>query len=426
MNDSPMRADTPETADKRAALRRMRFYATAALVLCVMVLLAARALTPQYPALSFLAAFAEAAAIGGLADWYAVTALFRRPLGLPIPHTAIVPRNRERIAENLGRFIETNFLAPAPVEAKLREVDFAALVAGWLSEPARSQGLSRFVARLLPQMLRAAEGTGLRDLAVRRVTGRLETIEVAPLVAGMLSAFTSDRRHQQLLDEMLKLLGRLLEDEAAHDAIRDRIRQELPSVAKFFRADAYLLRRIVASTASLMQEVREDQDHPIRHEFDGFAERFLAGLRRSPAFMARAEKLKTDLLASPQLRSVADEVWKGLVELAEKEAEDDNSAVRRQLGELFVAVGRQLAADPAMRADMNEGFVTALAAFVENQKSGVSTFISDQVRSWDMGQLVDLIEVNIGRDLQYIRFNGMIIGGCAGLLLHIGERLIFH
>ncbi|MDP3895106.1 MAG: DUF445 family protein [Mesorhizobium sp.] len=412
-------------AEKLAALRRIKFLATSALVLCLAVFLAARALQGGYPLLSFVAAFAEAAAIGGLADWYAVVALFRRPLGLPIPHTAIIPANQERIADNLGRFIEVNFLAPGPVGEQLRKVDFAALVADWLADPQRADGLSRFVARLVPQAVSAIEDSGLKGFITQRMIEQIEKVRIAPLAAELLTAFTDDRRHQKLFDEIIKVFAKFLGDDDALDAIRDKIRDELPSLAKLFRADAYLLKKIVASAGSLLEEVKADPDHPMRVEFDRFVIGFVEKLRTSKAYAKRAEKLKRDFLARPELHDLAQDMWESLRAFLEQDARAPDSTIRMHLASLFVDIGRQLAADPAIRADMNAGFVVALGSFVESQKSGVSVFIATQVKGWDLGQLTHLIELNVGRDLQYIRFNGMIIGGLAGLCIHIAERLLY-
>ena len=200
---------------KLAALNRVKTAATVSLALCIIVFAVSTLYAGRYSWLGFVAAFAEAAAIGGIADWYAVVALFKRPLGLPIPHTAIIPANKDRIADNLGQFIEANFLAPGPVREKLREVDFAALVADWLSEPRRAQGLSHFVARLVPQMVRAIGDSGLKDFASQRLNEQLEKVRIAPLAADLLSAFTEDRRHQRLFDEIIKVLGKFLSDEQA-------------------------------------------------------------------------------------------------------------------------------------------------------------------------------------------------------------------
>ena len=251
------------TRRRRRSSRRCgapRLFATAALGLCVALFAAARSLQPRWPWLGFVAAFAEAATIGGLADWYAVVALFRRPLGLPIPHTAIIPANQNRIADNLGRFIEVNFLAPEPVRDKLAEVDFAALVADWLADPGRAGGLSRFVGRLVPQTLSAIEESGLRDFITQRVLDQLGKVRVAPLAAELLTAFTDDRRHQKLFDELIGALGKFLNDEAALEAMREKIRDELPSLFNLFRADAYLLKKIVASAGTLFDEVLADPE----------------------------------------------------------------------------------------------------------------------------------------------------------------------
>ncbi|KRB22539.1 MULTISPECIES: DUF445 domain-containing protein [Mesorhizobium] len=420
---APVRFDA-DAAAKLSALRRTKFIATAALALCVLVFALAKSFESSYPWLGFVAAFAEAATIGGLADWYAVVALFRRPLGLPIPHTAIIPENQNRIADNLGRFIEANFLAPEPVREKLAEVDFAALVADWLTDVERAAGLSRFVVRLVPQTLAAVEQSGLRGFVTSRMLEQIEKVPLAPLAAELLSALTDDRRHQKLFDEFIKVVGRFLNDEQALATMREKIREELPSLFNLFRADAYLLKKIVASASSLLEEVRADPDHPMRAEFDRFAQGFVERLRTSKQYAKRAEKMKHDFLARPEVRALAGDMWQSLSLFIEQDAKAPNSVIRAHLANMFVEVGRHLAGDARIRADMNRGFVVALASFVESQKSGVSKFIADQVKRWDLGQLTRLIEMNIGRDLQYIRFNGMIIGGLAGIVLYTIELLL--
>lgn len=416
---------SPADLEKLRALRRTKAIATAALVFCIVTFLLARYFESMWPWLAFVAAFAEAAAIGGIADWYAVVALFRHPLGIPIPHTAIIPNNQARIADNLGRFIEGNFLAPGPVREKLRQVDFAQMVADWLADADRSAGLSRFTTKLMPQMLAAMEKSDLRGFVTDRIIEQVGKVKIAPLAADLLSAFTEDRRHQQLFDEFMKVLGRFLRDEEALAAVREKISDELPSLFRVFKADAYLLRKIVNSASTLMDEVRADPDHALRREFDEFVEGFVAKLRTSPAYAARAERLKQDFLLRPELREMGGEMMKSLSSFIESDIRAPRSTIREQLTNMFVEVGRNLARDAKVRADMNQGFVIALAAFVESQKSGVSTFIADQVKRWNLGQLTRLIEINIGRDLQYIRFNGMVIGGMAGILLYVLEQLVF-
>ncbi|MDP1753897.1 MAG: DUF445 family protein [Reyranella sp.] len=399
-------------------MRRIKVAATLLLVCTAVLFGVARHYEPLHWAWGYVAAFAAAATVGGLADWYAVVALFRRPLGLPIPHTAIISRNHQRIADTLGEFIETNFLAPEPVEARLREVDFAALVADWLSDRERSAALARFVLRLLPQTLAAIDQSGLRRFLGKRIMTELERVELAPLAAGLLSAITEKGRHQRLLNEFLGALDKVLANEETLEALRQKIRKELPALFNLYRADAYLLRKIVASTTAFIQEARIDPQHPLRREFDGFVTGFIDQLRNSDAFARRAEGLKRDLLARPEIAAVAEGAWESLRSFLEQDARAPDSQIRRQLEAMLVDVGGQLARDPAIRAEINRGMVRVLADFVQTQKSGVGRFIADQVKSWDIDMLIGRIELTVGRDLQYIRFNGAMIGGLAGLALH--------
>lgn len=409
-------------AERARSLRRIKLAATLLLVATAALFVVARHYEPLHWAWGYVAAFAAAATVGGLADWYAIVALFRRPLGLPIPHTAIVPRNHHRIAENLGEFIETNFLAPEPVEARLRDVDFAALVADWLSDRERSAALAGFMVRLVPQALAAVEQSGLKGFLGKRAMAELERIELAPLAAGLLSAVTEKGRHQRVLDELLVALEKVLANEDTLAAMREKIRRELPALFNLYRADAYLLRKIVASTTAFIKDAREDTDHPLRREFDSFVANFIEQLRTSESFARRAEGLKRDLLARPEIATMAEGAWESVRSFLETDAQAGDSQVRRQLEAMLVDVGSQLARDPAIRTEINRGMVRVLADFVQSQKSGVGRFIADQVKSWDIDVLIGRIELTVGRDLQYIRFNGAMIGGLAGLALHALEQ----
>ena len=410
----------PGVSDRERAwaLSRVKWAATILLVGTAALFVAARHFEATHWAWGYVTAFAAAATVGGLADWYAVVALFRRPLGLPIPHTAIIPRNHQRIAENLGAFIETNFLAPEAVEKKLGEVDFAAQIADWLADGERSAALAGFTTRLLPQLLTAIDQSGLRRFLGGRVRAELERVQLAPLAGGLLAALTETGRHQRLLNELLGALDKVLTNEETLQALREKIRKELPALFNLYRADAYLLRKIVASTTSFIEEARGDPDHPLRREFDGFVAGFIERLRTSDDFARRAETLKRDLMARPEIAALADGAWDSVRKFIESDAGAANSQIRLQLEAILVDAGRQLARDSAIRAEINRGMVRLLGDFVQSQKSGVGRFIADQVKGWDIDLLIGRIELTVGRDLQYIRFNGAMIGGLAGLVLH--------
>jgi uncharacterized membrane-anchored protein YjiN (DUF445 family) len=416
--------DTPGDAARAAELRRVKALATLVLAGTLALFVTAKLMLPLHPAFGFVAAFAEAATIGGLADWYAVVALFKRPLGLPIPHTAIIQGNQHRIAEKLGEFIELHFLEATPVEAKLRQIDFGSFIADWLRERKRSEDLARFTLRLLPEAVSATETSGLMTFITRRISAQLQSIDLAPLAAGTLRAFVAEGRHQGLLDDILRAAHDSLTQAETMAMVREKIRGELPTLLKLYRADKYLVNKIVSSATAFFEEVRKDPKHPFRGEFDRMVLSFVDRLGSDPGYASRIDGLKRDLLARPELSDLAKNIWANARLFIERSASGESQVLQQHLAGMFIKAGEALAADSELRAEINQGLVAVLRSFIADQKSGVSSFISDQVKAWDMGQLISLIEINIGRDLQYIRFNGSLIGGLAGLALYTGEVLL--
>jgi uncharacterized membrane-anchored protein YjiN (DUF445 family) len=416
--------DTPGDAERAAELRRVKALATLVLASTLALFIVAKWLLPVHPVFGFIAAFAEAATIGGLADWYAVVALFKRPLGLPIPHTAIIQSNQARIADKLGEFIQVHFLEAGPVEAKLREIDFGFFIADWLRDRKRSDDLARFALRLLPEAFSATETSGLMTFIIRRMSSQLQAIDLAPLAAGTLRGFVAEGRHQILFDDLLRVMHETLNQKETMAMIREKVRAELPTLLRLYRADKFLVNKIVASATAFFNEVRSDAKHPFRGEFDRMVLSFVDRLGTDQAYIDRIDGLKRDLLARPELVDLARTVWANTRSFIERSASGETQVLQHHLAGMFVAAGDALAGDAELRGEINKGLVTVLRSFVADQKSGVSIFISDQVKAWDMAQLISLIEINIGRDLQYIRFNGSLIGGLAGLALYSLEFLL--
>lgn len=416
--------DSPGDAERAAELRRVKALATLVLGSTLVLFVVAKWLLPVHPVFGFIAAFAEAATIGGLADWYAVVALFKRPLGLPIPHTAIIQSNQARIADKLGEFIQVHFLEAAPVEAKLKEIDFGSFVADWLRDRKRSDDLARFALRLLPEAVSATESSGLMTFILRRMSSQLQAIDLAPLAAGTLRGFVAEGRHQILFDDLLRVMHETLNQTETMAMIREKVRAELPTLLRLYRADKFLVNKIVASATAFFNEVRSDPKHPFRGEFDRMLLSFVDRLGTDQAYIDRIDGLKRDLLARPELADLARTVWANTRSFIERSASGETQVLQHHLAGMCVAAGEALAGDAELRGEINKGLIAVLRSFVADQKSGVSTFISDQVKSWDMAQLISLIEINIGRDLQYIRFNGSLIGGLAGLALYSVEFLL--
>lgn len=415
---------SPDDAARAAELRRVKALATLVLAATLALFVAAKLLLPVHPAFGFVAAFAEAATIGGLADWYAVVALFRRPLGLPIPHTAIIQGNQHRIADKLGEFIEQHFLEAAPVEAKLRQIDFSSFIAGWLRDRKHSADLAHFVLRLLPEAVSATEASGLLNFVTGRITAQLQSIDLAPLVADTLRAFVEEGRHRGLLDDILGAVDQSLRQPETMAMVRKKVRDELPTLLKLYRADKFVVKKMVASVTSFFEEVRNDPAHPFRSEFDRMVLSLVDKLGSDRAYAGRIDGLKRDLLARPEFGNLARNIWSKARSLLARSASGESQVLQQYLTRMFIAAGDALAGDRELRGEINKGFVAVLRNFIADQKSGVSSFISDQVKAWDMGQLITLIEINIGRDLQYIRFNGSLIGGLAGLFLYTAEVVL--
>jgi uncharacterized membrane-anchored protein YjiN (DUF445 family) len=416
--------DAPGDAARAAELRRVKALATLVLASTLALFVVAKWLLNVHPVFGFIAAFAEAATIGGLADWYAVVALFKRPLGLPIPHTAIIESNQARIADKLGEFIQVHFLEAGPVEAKLKEIDFGSFIAEWLRDRKRSDDLARFALRLLPEAFAATETSGLMTFIIRRMYSQLQSIDLAPLAAGTLRGFVQEGRHQVLFDDLLRVMHDTLTQKETMAMIREKVRAELPTLLRLYRADKFLVNKIVASATAFFEEVRDDPKHPFRGEFDRMVLTFVDRLGTDQTYIDRIDGLKRDLLARPELADLARTVWANTRAFIERSASGETQVLQHHLAGMLVAAGEALAGDAELRGEINKGLVAVLTSFIADQKSGVSTFISDQVKAWNMTQLISLIEINIGRDLQYIRFNGSLIGGLAGLTLYSVEFLL--
>src|SRR5665213_4055305 len=377
--------DAPGDAARAAELRRVKLLATSVLAGTLALFVVAKLLLHVHPVFGFVAAFAEAATIGGLADWYAVVALFRRPLGLPIPHTAIIQANQQRIADKLGEFIELHFLEAAPVDAKLRQIDFGSFIVDWLRDRKRSDDLARFVLRLLPEALSATETSGLMNFISRRITSQLQSIDLAPLAAGTLRAFVAEGRHQGLLDDILRVVHQSLTQPETMAMIREKVRGELPTLLKLYRTDKFLVNKIVASATTFFDEVRGDPNHPFRGEFDRMVLSFVDKLGTDKSYADRIDGLKRDLLARPELTDLARNVWSNARSFIERSASGESQVLQQHLARMFMEAGEALAGDPELRGEINQGFVAVLRSFIADQKSGVSGFISDQVKAWNMG-----------------------------------------
>jgi uncharacterized membrane-anchored protein YjiN (DUF445 family) len=410
-----------DDAARRAELKVMKRVATGLLGVAFVVFIAARLFEPRYPWLGFIRATAEASLVGGLADWFAVTALFRRPLGLPIPHTAIIQTQKDRMGQVLANFVQSHFLSREALTAKLRSMHLSERVASWLSDSEHSTTIARHLAVGVAQAVQTLPEADARDLIRESAMARLQAVQLAPVLGNLLSAVATDDRHQSLLDEALRLVRDALDTN--REDLREKIREESPWWVPGI-IDDELHRRILAAAHRLIEEVAADRDHPLRLKFDVAFRDFVDRLQHSPKVIARTEELKEDLLGHPMVEEFAATLWDRARRAAAKFSSEGDGAAVQPLARGISALGDSLLENEQRRAELDDFVTDFIATLVEQHRHEVGDLIAQTVRRWDPEMAAQRIELAVGRDLQFIRLNGTLVGGLAGLVIYSITRLL--
>ncbi|MBI3300069.1 MAG: DUF445 domain-containing protein [Elusimicrobia bacterium] len=370
-----------------------------------------------------LKAFCEAAVVGGLADWFAVTALFRRPLGLPIPHTRILPENKDRIGASLSRFVVGNFLNREVVARELERVDLSAKAAEHLE--LKAGAIAAGAAELLPRLLAALDDQDISRFLEAQFAARLRAVQVAPVAGRLLELVTSGDKAERVVDDLLKAGGDALADN--HDVLERLIAKEMPipdmlGVVKDKLA-GYVAREAVKRFQRAVEEVRADPAHELRARIRERVGRLAVELRESPEFLARGEELKQDFLANPNVAAWASKVWSELKDSLVADAARPDGEIRRRLEAALRRVAAQVKADEPLRAKFNASLRAAAADIVAGNAEQASRIIQETVARWDGEELGGKLEAEVGSDLQFVRLNGTLVGGLMGLALHLGAAL---
>ena len=407
-----------------AALVRMRVVATALLVVMAGVFLVSRTLIDVHPAWGFVRAFAEAAMVGGLADWFAVTALFRHPLGLPIPHTAIVPKNKDRIGEQLAQFLRDNFLITSVIARRSRMLDVAGAAAHWLTDPVEGAG-GRFrlgASKLVAQMLEALDPQRLGGMVKTAVGNRLRETEVAPLLGSLLAAAMKEGRHKPLLDAGIRWASGALSSN--DQLIRQIVHERAGSILRWTGLDETLADKLIAGLEKLLVDMTDNPEHPLRMRAEEGLDRLAFDLRYDEGVRGRVEALKEELLANPAMGRWLDGLWEqarqGLLGIAR----DPERAMAGKLGDLLRQLGDTLRNDRQLARTINRFARRAAVGVAADYGDAIVRLVSETVRGWDTQTITRRLENAVGRDLQYIRVNGTIVGGLVGLLIHAVDVLL--
>jgi uncharacterized membrane-anchored protein YjiN (DUF445 family) len=404
-----------DDAERERRLATMKRNAALMLVACAVVFGIALALEDTWPWLGYVRATAEAAIVGGLADWFAVTALFRHPMGIPIPHTAIIPARKDRIGRTLGRFVENNFLSREVITRRVAGMRPGEKVARWLTLPDNTRRIARHVGASVVAAAQVLEDEEIMDAIERPIAARVRAVKAAPFLGKVLAVLTADGRHQEILDEALRLAAKAAQDN--EELIRRRVTEESPWWVPDV-VDSKIHEKIVTGIENTLTEVAVDPYHPLRARFDEAMERFIRDLQRSPATIARAEAIKEDILAHPALREFAGSLWSDAKAALVRQADAPNAAELGPVPRGLQTLAQAVLDDPALLEKVDRWIVDALVAAVDQYRHEVGQLIEDTVGRWDPDVTSRKIELAIGRDLQFIRINGTIVGGLVGLLLY--------
>ncbi|QXC62323.1 DUF445 domain-containing protein [Aquihabitans sp. G128] len=405
---------------RAGALGKMKLLATGLLVLAAVVFVVARQF-PDNTLAGYVEAFAEAAMVGALADWFAVTALFRHPLGLPIPHTAIIAERKDDIGKGLGTFVQGNFLSGPVIAEKIRSVGVADRIGAYLADPTNARKLGENAGDAVQAAVEVLRDEDVAPVVEQMVTERVADVPAAALAAKVLDAAIADGQHQVLVESLIEATAKFLDRNT--DTIRARVEKESPWWVPD-AVDERIVARLTGGGRKFLDEVAADPDHDVRHQIDDRIRELAVKLRTSPEMEARGEELKAQLLAHPALRAWTSTLWTDLKATLITASADPDSELRAKLEAGIVRLGQSLETDAELRAKI-DGWVERTVLYVLDQyRDEVADLISGTVARWDADDASRRIELQVGRDLQFIRINGTVVGGLVGLLIHLATQLL--
>ena len=401
-------------AEKRQRLRHMRLAALSAVALMLVLFVASSLLRDRFSAAQWLRAFSEAGIAGALADWYAVVALFRHPLGLPFPHTAIIPKNKDRIADSVGAFIETHFLTSQNVVDRLARLDLAATMSEWLRQPSNSRDLADLLCDLVPPTLETVDDAEVRTLVERLAVSQMELVDLVAVADRLITTIVDLDLDRALVKRVLLWLRDWMSRN------RDAIKVEFGRASRYTPGflDAYIVNRFVDGVAALLNDAAEDPQHQIWSEIDQAINGLRENLRTSPALRKQITDGGKDALRSLVRNGAARTLWDEIKRSVIADLADDRSRIRSWVSEVFQRLGAAIAEDRGVQRKLNAWQIAMVERSLPLSRPAIGRWIADIVKSWDTEQITGKLETEIGTDLQYIRLNGAIVGGLVGLVLH--------
>jgi len=362
-----------------------------------------------------------ASLVGGVADWFAVTAVFRHPLGVPIPHTAVIVERKDKFGETLGAFVQENFLSSDAMTARLREAHLARRLGDWLGDRAHAETVARHVADAavqLADMLRDEDVQGVLHEQLRR---GFETVPLAPLAGKVLRGATEEGRHQELFDAVLRGVGRSLDEN--RETLRSRFEEESPWWVPT-AIDHRIFDRLLDGLCSFFDSINADPNHELRTRLDDWIAQLAERLEHSPKYRVRGEQLKGELLDHPELRDWLGSLWIDAKAALRSQAADPESELQQRLADAIAAAGSRLRRDPALAEKVDDVIEWGVRYVGEHFHAEIAGLVSGTLARWDAEETSRKLEILLGPDLQFIRINGTVVGGLVGLGIHFAGNVI--
>jgi uncharacterized membrane-anchored protein YjiN (DUF445 family) len=406
---------------KQRGLRRMKAVALAFLLGAAVVYVVTRLYGNAASWVGYVQAMAEASMVGALADWFAVTALFRHPLGLRIPHTAIIPRKKDALGENLGDFIGANFLAEVVVSDKLRRVGVSARLGNWLAQPRNAERATAELATAVRAVMTVLRDEDVQAVLENALVKRILERPWGPSLGRLLGQLLTDGAHHKLVDLLAERAYEWVRDN--HGAVLRVVSQRLPGWSPRF-VDELVADKLYGEVLSFAWAVHTEADHPMRKAVDTFLLEFTEDLKTDPAMIERAEAIKLQVLAHPEVQILLGSAWGTAKKMLLGAAEDPSSELRRRVHEGLVGFGGRLIEDADLRSKVDNWLQGVAEYVVANYRGEITTLITDTVQRWDAQETARKVELQVGRDLQFIRINGTVVGALAGLAIHAISQLV--
>ena len=406
----------------------MKAIAASLLIAMGLLWLFARWMQPQGSAIwGYVAAFAEAGMIGAIADWFAIVALFKHPLGIPIPHTAIIPANRDRIAKRLADFLCNRFINAEQIAQHLGFGDPTRIFARWLNQPGNARKVAGNICNSMEQFIPLLQSERLKTYIQQKMIEAISSASLANSSSQILDILVTEGKHQNVLDEAALRLGQLLLD----DEIRDHVSNTVANEVRFLRyigldaaAGRYATSKIIGSVATLLEEMAHEPDHPFRKRFDHYVRQLIDDLRQDPAYEQRLKNFQKNFTQQPAFVQTLNQFWDNMLQWIQEDCAKPYPVTQNHLEQALQTIARQLQDNLQAREWINSKIFTIIPQWITRYRSTIHSYIVNTVSAWTPKEMSAQIENHVGRDLQFIRINGTLVGGLVGLVIYSVSQFV--